>query len=192
MRIHRNHRAVLVAHGLFRGNLQIDVHRQLQRMTRHCRLLVQLSHFLALAVYQHLPRAILTHQQLVVLQLDARFSDHVARVVELPLRLVQHAFADLAHISDQMGHEAVARIQTAMRHDGVQFGQFVAVSLDESQLVRRDVFLEIDGLILRRSRELVKPLANLFGIEMQPLGDEIGVSVRSRVESRSSSAVNEG
>ena len=39
--------------------------------------------------------------------------------------------ADLAHVTDKIGHEAATRVKAAVRHNGFQFGQFVAVGLDE-------------------------------------------------------------
>ena len=78
-------------------------------------------HFLAMAVYYHLPRTILAHQKIVVLQLHSGLSHHVARVIELPLRLVEHVFAHFADITDDMRHESIARIKPPMSHDSVQF-----------------------------------------------------------------------
>ncbi len=96
----------------------------------------QPPHFAAVAVDQRLPRSVRAHQQRVVLPLDAGNADHVARVVELELRLVQHVFADFADVADQVRHESVARIQAAVRHDRVEFRQLVAMRLDELQVRR--------------------------------------------------------
>ena len=46
----------------------------------------------------------------------------------------------------------------------------------KSQLVRRDVFLEIDRLVLRRAGKLAQTLPHFFGIKVQSLRDQIGVS----------------
>ena len=51
-----------------------------------------------------------------------------------------------------------------MGHDGVEFGQFVAMGFDELQLVGRDVFFQEDGLILRRRSKTANALANFLGI----------------------------
>ena len=64
-----------------------------------------------------------------------------------------------------------------MRHDGIEFGQFVAVRFDESQFVGRDVFFEINGRVLRHAGEVADFLAHVFGAHVQTLGDEVGVSV---------------
>src|SRR5580704_1081057 len=76
--------------------------------------------------------AVLPHQDLVVLLLDARDADHVAGVIELELRLIQHRLGHFADVADQVSHESVARIEAEVGHDGVEFRQFVLVCLDES------------------------------------------------------------
>src|SRR5450755_4515148 len=63
-----------------------------------------------------------------------------------------------------------------MRHDGVQLGQFVAVRLDESQLVRRDVFLEINRLVLRGAGKFAETFPYFLGIKVQSLGDQVCVA----------------
>ncbi len=62
-----------------------------------------------------------------------------------------------------------------MRHNGVQLRQFVAVSLDKGQLILRDVFLEINGLVLRSAGKFAQALPHFSGVKVQSLRDEIGV-----------------
>ena len=93
------------------AELQVHIDGQLQRFSRFRRFFVQgLAHHLPVAVDQFLPRAILAHEQRVVLKLDAGLADHVAGVVELEAGLVQHVFTHFTDIADQVRHEAFARI----------------------------------------------------------------------------------
>jgi len=63
----------------------------------------------------------------------------------------------------------------AVRHDGLEFGQFVLVRFDERQLIGRDVFLQENRLVLRHRREALDALPHFLGIQVQALGDGIGV-----------------
>ncbi len=63
------------------------------------------------------------------MQFDSRLPHHIAGAVEVKLRLVEHVFADFADIADQVGHKAIARIETAMRRDRVQLRQLIAMRL---------------------------------------------------------------
>ena len=49
-----------------------------------------------------------------------------------------------------MGGEAVAGVEAALLVEGLQLGKLVAVGGDEGLLVRGDVLLERDGLVLGR------------------------------------------
>src|SRR5436853_913673 len=134
--------------------------------------------FSSTAGYNRTPRSVLAHQHLVVLLLDAGDSDHVAGIVELKLRLVEHVLSHFAHVPDQVRHEALARIQTAVRHDRVQFGQFVTMRFNERQLVRRDVFFEKNWLVLGHGGEMTHTAAYLLRGHVQALGNENGVGIQ--------------
>ena len=60
---------------------------------------------------------------------------------------LQHVFADLADIADDVRHEAVLGIQAAMHGDHLQLRQLGAMRFDEGQLVRRDVVFQEERLI---------------------------------------------
>ena len=106
MWIHCHDRAILVGECFFGCNLQINVNGELQLLARLGRFFLKgLTNFAAMAIDQNLSRAILAHKDAVVFELDTRFADHISRVIKLKLRLVQHVFADLAHITDQVCHE---------------------------------------------------------------------------------------
>jgi hypothetical protein len=76
--IHRHNRSRLSFQRLFRCNLEIEINRQPQLVTGLCRSLIEAPNFFSPAVYNGAPRAILAHQNLVVLQFDARLADDVA------------------------------------------------------------------------------------------------------------------
>ena len=128
-----------------------------------------------MTVNQFLPRPVLSHQQLVVFELDTRFADNVPRVEELKLRLIQHVFADLAHVSDQVRHEPFSRIKAPISHDGVELGQLSLVRLNESLVIGRNVFFEINWLVLRHVREVVNFVFHFFRIHVQARGHQIGI-----------------
>ncbi len=132
-RVHGDDRAVPARESLLCRNLQIDIDRQLELLARNRRGLVQSSHFPAMAVHQGAARSVLAHEHSVVLPLYARHTDHVAGAVKFELRLVQHILGHFPDVPDQVRHEPVARIQTPVRHDGVQFRQLVAVSIDKGE-----------------------------------------------------------
>ena len=158
--------------------MQINVNRQLERLAWRRGLFSQFAHFLAVAVDHNLLGAILPHQHLVVFQFHARLTDYVSRIVEFKLRLVQHLLADFTHVADQVRHETFARVKAAMRHDGFQLGQLVAVGFDEGLFVLRDVVLQVNRLVLRHGGESVDAIADLFGIHVQAFCNKVGVGTQ--------------
>ena len=94
----------------------------------------QIADLAAVAVDDHVAGAVLAAQQLVVGLLDACLAHHVAGLIGGIARVVQHVFADLADVADQVRGKAVARIEPALLVDGFQLGQLVAVRLDEGLL----------------------------------------------------------
>ena len=89
--------------GLLGGDLEIDVDRQFEWLAGDGFGFAEASHFASVTVDEGLARAVGAHQHRVVLALDARNSDDIARVVKLELRLVQHVFADFARRSRSRG-----------------------------------------------------------------------------------------
>ena len=67
----------------------------------------QASNFPAMAVNYHPAIAIFSHQQIVILQLHPGLAHDIAGIVELPLWVIEHVFADFAHITDHVSHKAV-------------------------------------------------------------------------------------
>ena len=174
-RIHGDNRARLAFQRLLGGDLQIEINRELELLARNRRNIAQRADFLAAAVHQHLARAVLAHQNIVVVLLDSRHANHVARVVELPLRLGQHLFAHLADIADHVRHEAALGIQAAMHRDDVEFRQVGAVRLDEGKFVRRDVVFQKQRLVARDRRHALQARAQFVGRNVQSFGDLVGI-----------------
>ena len=154
MRIHRDHRAIPVAKGILRRPLNIEINGELQALTRLRRLGAQLSHLAAMAVDQHIARPVLAAQKRVVRLLHTRRAHHIARLVVRIARIVQHVLAHLAHIPDQVRGKPVLGIQPALLVDCFQLRHLIAMRLDELLLIRSDVLLERQWLILR-SRPVV-------------------------------------
>ncbi len=175
MRIHGHNRAVFAFDGFFRRDLQIQIHGQLQLLAGFGGRFVESPDFAPVAVDDRAPESVLAHQDAVVLLLDSAHTDHVAGVVELELRLVEHVFGDFSDIADQVRHEAVARIQAPVRHDGFKFGKLVLVRLDEGQFVGRDVFLQENRLVLRHPRGALDAQPHFVGVQVQALGDQIRI-----------------
>ena len=149
MRIHRDERAILPIQRLLRCNLQIQIDRQLQLFAGLCRSFIQPPDFPSVAVNNRAPRSVLAHEHGVVLLLDTALSDYVAGVVKLKLRLIEHVLGDFTDIANQVRHESVAWIQAPVRHDGVEFRQFILVRFNECQFVWSDVFFQKDWLVTR-------------------------------------------
>ncbi len=180
-RVHGNDRTGLAFQRLFGSDLQIKIDGELELFAGNRLHVAERAHFLAAAVDQHLARAVLAHQDIVVILLDPRHADDVARVVQLPLRLGQHVFAHLADVADDVRHESVARIQAAVNGDGVELGQLRFVRFDEGQLVGSDVVLEEQRLISRHSGHALQAGAQLVGGDVQPSGNLVGIGLEIAV-----------
>ncbi len=152
-RIHGDNRAIAIAQSEFRRALQIVVDGQLQVLAGHRVLRPEKAHFAAVAVDDHIARAVLPAQHLVVHLFHAGLAHHIARLVGSVARSGSDLFADFAHIADQVRRKSVARIEPPLLFDGLQFRQLVAVGFDESLLIRRDVVLDGNRLIAGGMRD---------------------------------------
>ena len=163
----------------FRRALQIVVDGQLQVSAGNRMLRAQDAHFAAVAVDDHILRAVLAAQQLVVGLLDAGFAHHVARLVGGIARIVQVFFADLTDVADQMRCVAVTGIEAPLFFERVEFGQLVLVRLDEGDFVGRHVLLDGDGLVAGLETIVAQRGAKLVEVEVQAFGDQrqVGVDV---------------
>ncbi len=114
--------------------------------------------------------------------LDTRFTHHIARLVVSEARVVQHVVAHLADVTDQVGGKAIAGIQPPLFVDGFQLRQLVAVGLDKLHLVRSDVLLERNRLILGRQRVMRQGALQLLRGHVQPTRNQ--GKVRTQVAAR--------
>ncbi len=178
-RIHRDHGAVVFAQGDLGCLLQVEIDGEFQIMARLGVLGSENAHLAAVAVDDHVARAVVAAQDLIVGLFHARLSDHVPGLVVGIARLVQVVFADFADISDQVGREPVAGIEAALLVDGLQLRKLVAVGLDKRLLVGGDVLLDGDGLVAGRDAEVAQRSPQLFQIEVQPLRNhgQVGVHI---------------
>ena len=171
VRVHGDHGAILVAQGLLCRALHVDVNRQLQILARDGMLEAEPSHLPAMAVHQHVARAVRTAQHRVVALLDPGTAHYVSWLVVGVLGLIQHVFADLARVADQVGRKAIARIEPALHVDRLQLGEFIAVRLDELLLIGGDVALQRQRLVLGRAAILHQHRADLVLGHMKAAGD---------------------
>ena len=123
-----------------------------------------------MAVAHHLARSVGSHEELVIFQFDTRSSDHVARAIQLELRLVQHVLADFTDIADQVRQKPFARVQPAIGHNAVQFWQLVFVRLNERLFIHRDVFFEVDRLVLWHPYKVANFFAHFLRVHVQAFG----------------------
>ena len=177
MRIHGHNGAVFPFQRFLGRDLQVNIDCEFQLFSGHRVGFTQQAHFASVTVHQLLPRSVLSHQGIVILALHAGYSDHIARVIELELCLVEHVFRHFAHIANQVCHKSLARIQAPIRPDGIQFGQLVAMRFDKGLFVLSDVFFQKDRLILRHGSEMADTRPHFIRIQMQPLRNHLRVSV---------------
>ena len=148
MRIHCDHRAVVPLKRLFGSQLDVEVDRQLEGMTRDGRIGTQSADFFAMAVHESATRPILADKNVVIKLLNPALSHDGSRLISLILRRIQIFVAHLADIADQVRQESVFGIEATMNHDGFKFRQFIAMGFNECLLIRRDVVFEQERSIL--------------------------------------------
>ncbi len=142
-RIHGDNRAVAIAKCQLGRALDVDVDGQLQALAAGRRLLAQSPHLAAVAVHDHVARAVLAHAA------SGRTSaPHPICRPRRPAcnrrscRVVEHVFAHLADVANQVGGKAVPGIETPLLVNRFQLRQLVAMCLDKRLLVRGDVLLQ--------------------------------------------------
>ena len=131
-----------------------------------------LADFAAMAVDDNVLGAVFAAQNAVVRSFDTGTADDVAGFIHGVAGVVEHVLADLADVADEMGGEAVARIEAALLLDGFQFGELVFVGLDEFLFVRGDVLLEREGLVFGRRAIAFEDRVDLVGGHVQAARDE--------------------
>ncbi len=172
-------RADFAFEGFFGGHLDVEVDGEAEVFAGDGEGLAEVAELFAVAVDDDVAGAVCAAEEGVVGLLDAGAADDVAGLVEGVAGVVEHLLGDLADVADEMGGEAVAGVEAALLVEGFEFGELVAMGGDEGLLVRGDVLLERDGLVLGASLEAAKSGLDLVGWEVEAGGDQrsIGVDV---------------
>ena len=118
------------------------------------------------------PKAVPSHQDVVVLPLHAAFPHHSTGAIACKFRVVQLAFAHLPHIAEQMRRETLTRVEASLDHHRLQFRQVIAVRLQETQVPGVGVFLDEDRLIARRCPDSTQPRLKLLERDPESRGDQ--------------------
>src|SRR5580698_8305062 len=159
---------IAIAQSILRSALNIDIDRQLEAFARNRVLRAQLAHFPAVAIDYHVLRPVLPAQQRIVRLLDARLAHHIARLVVGILRIViQHIFADLADIANHMRGKTIFGIEPALLFDRFELRKLIAMRLDKFLLIRRDVLLQRQRLVLRRGAVFLENAVDLVDRHIQ-------------------------
>ena len=166
---------------LLSGDFEIEIDGQLELLTRNRRHVAERANFLAATIDQHLPRAVLAHQDVVVILLDSRHADYVARTVQLPLRLCQHFLAHLPDIADHVRHEPVLGIQPSVNRDDVELRQISAMRFDECQLIRRNVVFQEERLVTGDRLHSAQARPQLIGRNVQPRSNLVSIGIEVAV-----------
>ena len=172
MRVDRDHGAIAIAKGIFRGALDIEVDSEAKALAGFRGLGADFADFATVAVDDHILGAVFPAQNAVVRGLHAGAADDVAGFIHGVARIVEHIFADFANVADEMGGEAVAGIKAALLLNGFQFGKLVFVGLDEFDFVGGDVLLERKGLVFGRGAVAFDDGVDLVGSHVQAARDE--------------------
>ncbi len=181
MRVHRDDRSSLAFERALGSLLKIKVDREADILARDGKLLAHHPDLFAVRVDDHIPRSIRPAEDLVVRFLHARLPNNIPRRVERVLGIVEVRLRDLADVADHVRHEAVIRIQPPLLVKRFELRQIVAVRGDKRLLVRRDVLLQRNRLILRRRLVMPYGRLNLLDGHMQPARDERQVLLQMRL-----------
>ncbi len=123
-------------------------------------MLLQPAHFLADAVDDHAPQAVGAHQDIVVLPLEAGFSDDVSGT-QFHVRGFHLFGAHFADVPARVRQEAVARIAPAVDHEHFEDGNVGAMRFNERDVGGTRFRLEHDGLEFRHGLGRVDHLLHI-------------------------------
>src|SRR5882762_1448396 len=127
-------------------------------------------HLFADAVHHHAPHAVRALQQIIVLTLEARFADKVARP-EASVAGFDLLLADLAHVPARMRHESTRQIPPAVHHQHFQQRYIRAVRIDESDIRFAGFWLNDDGLKILQVARGLQLFPQITEWNVQSLGD---------------------
>ena len=165
LRRESHHGAGTLAQRSFRRHLQVDVDGDRGGKARRGRLLLRLRDLHPPAVDDHASRAIPSHEQRVVLALDAELSHHVASLV-IRVRSGNHLLRHLAHIAQYRRQDLVLRVDPLLDLNHVEFGVFHAVRFHKGHVLERRRLLEHHRLEARQVRRAVHEYLDFHRIKL--------------------------
>src|SRR5882724_1064100 len=150
VRVHGDDSADFAFENFFGGHLDVEIDGELEVFAGGGEFLAEVAEFFAVAIDDDVATAVYAAEKGVVGGLDAGAADDVAgRVEGVAVIVGEHLLGDLADVANEVSGEAVGGIEAALLVEGFEFGEFVAVSGDESLFVGRDVLLKRNRLVLR-------------------------------------------
>jgi hypothetical protein len=120
--IDSDHGAIAVAQSVFGGALDVEIDSEAEALSRFSGLGAEAANLAAMAIHDDVFGAVLAAQDAIVRGFNSGTADDVAGLIHGVTRVVQHFFADLADVADEMSGETVAGIEAALLLDGVEFG----------------------------------------------------------------------
>ena len=165
LRRERHHGADTLAQGSFRRHLQVEINREAQIVAGSGVDCGHRPHFLPAAVDDHAPRAIPSHEQRVILALDAELSHHVASLV-IRVRSGNHLLRHLPHIAQYRRQDLVLWVDPLLDLDHVKLGVFHAVRFHEGHVLERRRLLEHHRLEARQVRRAVHEYLDFHRIKL--------------------------
>ena len=154
--IHGDDGANLAVEGLLGGFLDVEVDGEAEVFAGDGVLFANHAELFAVRVDEDVAGAVGAAEERVVGLLDAGAADDVAGLVEGVAGVVEHLLGDFADVADEVGGEAVARVEAALLVEELDGGEFVAVGLEKGLLVGGDVLLEGNGLVAGSGGETFK------------------------------------
>src|SRR5262245_28760118 len=140
----------------------------------------------AAAVYEHAALAILAHQDVVVLALDAEFADDVPELVsiifaERPIRLLQFFRTDFADITERVGGELAIEIKALWRLLGSYHRIIIVMRLYPGDVFFRGQLFDHDRFVLRPVLGVLEALGQPLAVDPQVFGQYVGYLREFRV-----------
>ena len=178
MGVHCHQRAVPAFHGLLGNTLEIEVDGEAEVVAGFGQHLAELADLFAVAVDDDIARAVGATQPTVISFFHARFAHHIAGLVKVILGAVQVLLRHFADVADEVRREAVAGVEASLRVPHCEFGQLIAVGLDEGLLIRGNVLLQWDGIVGRRACVAAQGCLDLVHRKIEAAGDEGNICLK--------------
>jgi hypothetical protein len=170
--IDSDHGAVAIAESIFRSALNVEVDGETEALARLGRFGAEAADFAAVAVDDDIFGSIFAAENAVVGGFNAGATDDVAGLIHGIARVVEHFFADLADVADEVSGESIFRVEATLFLNGVEFGEFVLMGFDELFLVGSDVLLKRKWLVFGGKAVTLEDGVDLVGGHVQTARDE--------------------